>query len=186
MLLYFDTRGLIQVLERGHPLRIDELLDRLTVGRHEVVVSFANVRKLVQPLFEPGASTIVTRLLTQLERLPLRYVREAGIPKQELPEAFAALSEGREYPVVSPFVGRFDEVCTPLGQIPATANFLNLSAAETVFMIFRSDPAALRQPQRHLNALRLLLEAARKLSAAPSLKDHFSPRSLRETMSNGD
>jgi hypothetical protein len=173
MLVYLDTRDLIDLLEKGRPCTSEEFGSRLAAGEHQLVISFSSVRELSHPLFEPRANTIVTRLLNQIETFPLRYIREAFIPHQEVEQAFAAFSEAREYAGVSPFVSRFDEACTPWNQRPVTAHYLNLSLSETVFMLFSASSGPLMSVPRHGEALRALLEADRRLANPPTLRENF-------------
>lgn len=174
MLVYLDTRDLINVVERGQPCPAEEFRRRLVAGNHRLVISFSNVRELSQPLFITQTRTIVTRLLNQIETFPVQYIREAYTCPQEVEEAFAAFSEAREYAGISPFVERFDEACTPWKQRPATANFLNLSLSETVFMIYSANANSLINLPQHAETLRRLLEADRRLGDPPTLRENFA------------
>jgi hypothetical protein len=173
MLVYLDSRDLIDLLEHERPCTLEEFRRRLVSGKHQLVVSFSNVRELSQPLFEARTSTIVTSLLNQLESMPLKYIREAYICPQEIEEALAAFSEMREYAGISPFVNRFDEACTPWNKRPATASYLNFSLAETVFMLISANPNPLVNVPRHGETLRALLEADRRLTNPPTLRENF-------------
>jgi hypothetical protein len=174
MLVYLDTRDLIDLLEKRRPCGPEEFRRRLVAGKHQLVISFSNVRELSQPLFKAQTRTIVTSLLNQIETIPLKYIREAYICPQEVEEAFAAFSEAREYAGVSPFVCRFDEACTPWNKRPATASFLNLSLSETVLMLFSANTNPLMSVPQHGGTLRTLLEADRRLANPPTLRENFA------------
>jgi len=174
MLIYLDTRDLIDLLEKGRPCGPEEFRRQLVDRKHQLVISFSNVRELSQPLFDAQSKTIVTRLLNQIETMPLKYIREAYICPQEVEEAFAAFSEAREYAGVSPFVGRFDEACTPWNKRAATASYLNFSLSECVFMLFSANANPLTNLPRHGQTLRTLLEADRRLANPPTLRENFA------------
>ena len=113
MLIYLDTKDLINVLEHDRPCPVQEFGATLRSGSHDLAVSFSNVKELSRPLLEPAARTVVTQLLNHLEMLPLRYIREGTIVRDELSEARGAFIGGREYRAISPFVARFDEAFNP-------------------------------------------------------------------------
>jgi hypothetical protein len=106
MLVYLDTKDLINLLERDQPCSVRDLDAGLRAGSHILAVSFSNVKELSRPLLEPGSRTVVTQLLNRLETLPLRYIGDLMIYRDELSEAWQAFTCGREYQPVSPFAAR--------------------------------------------------------------------------------
>ena len=162
MLIYLDTKDLINLLEHDRPRPIQEFDAILRAGLHNLAVSFSNVKELSRPLLEPGARTVVTRLLNQLEKLPLRYIREGTIIRDELSEAREAFAGGREYRAISPFVARFDEAFSPFLRPLASAMYLTLSLAESVFTLWQLNPSWLGPPTSHgLPPIKVHLEADR-------------------------
>jgi len=172
MLVFLDTKDLIDLLEHSRPCVVNTFEQALRKGGHELVISWTNVHEISRPLVEGNTKTLVTKLLNRIEELPIRYIREGTLPREELREAITAFREKREYRQVSPFVKRFDEACTPEGT-PATSIYLNFGLADTVFTLYATDPSVLRQPSRHGNALRRLFSSDRAMKDPPSLAEHF-------------
>lgn len=172
MLVFLDTKDLIDLLEHARPCSVDAFEQVLRKGGHELVISWSNVHEISRPLVEPNSKTLVTKLLNRIEELPIRYIREGTLRRDELMEARAAFLEKREYRQIFPFVRRFDEACTPEGD-PATRMYLNFGLAETVFTIYGANPSVLRQPPQHGSALRTLFAFDRAVKRYPSLSKHF-------------
>jgi hypothetical protein len=171
MLVYLDTKDLIDVLEGETPCT-DELTKLLVLGDHELTISFATITELAAPLVRRHAKTNVMRLLNKLERLPLRFIHEARIEKLELQEAVDAFSRSRKYSPVDPFVARFDQTIDLHGSLQ-TKRFLRYPLAETVFDIWQANPEVLQSRDRHLAMLRQALQSDRMRNDPPDLAEHF-------------
>jgi hypothetical protein len=77
MLIFLDTRDLIQILERDRPCDVGTLAGKLRSGKHRLCVSVAEIMELSAPLERgDGTGNSVMRTLTELEKLPLTYIAE--------------------------------------------------------------------------------------------------------------
>lgn len=139
MLIYPDSKDLINLLERSVPCGTEQFEDFLRSNGHQIALSFCTVVEVAAPLLERRARTNVMTVLGKLETMPIRYVHEAKIPLLELSEARDSFSLSREYLQVNPFVGRFDGVISVTGLAP-TRCFLKYRLAETVFDLWRYNP----------------------------------------------
>src|SRR5262249_28044187 len=119
MLLYLDTRDLINILEKGQPITGERLLSLLRSGRHSLVVSFPHVAELAAPLQHPNAKTNVARLLNGLEEFPLAFIADSKLEFLEYREALDSWHAGRECQPIDPFVPRIDYTL-PIDGLPPT------------------------------------------------------------------
>jgi len=170
MLLYFDTKDLIDILENSKPFSSNKLEKILQKGDHNLVFSFISIMEISEPLLHSKSKTNVMGLLNRLEQLPHVFLHESSIPRLELEEAFRAYSNGEEYRNIRPFVNRFDET-VDLNASPATKIFLKYSMAETVWDLFCED--SLGGLDIYVKKLRQAFADDRALNAKPSLKENF-------------
>lgn len=170
MRVCLDTRDLIDLLETrpSHLSHVDALL---RTGGHRLVVSFTTVLELSAPLAHPEQSNVM-RLLNQLEALPVIFVNEARIGRQELGAAADAFREGREYSAVDPFVSRFDQTLD-LDATPPTRSYLRYSLAETIFDLWQTAPDLWSGNSHRFPLLRERLTSDRAKANPPTLKAHF-------------
>ncbi len=174
MLVYLDTKDLIEVLDRPRGTSADELEDVLRSGAHKLVVTLFGVLELSRLFFRRDAPTIVSALLNRLEKMPLRFLHEVRIPDLEILEADRAFRAGREYEAVAPpFVDRFDEVVPREGP-PATRLFINMGIAETVWRIREGKPSVLEPQVAAATAFRNMIFADRALVEHPSPEAAFT------------
>lgn len=177
MLIYFDTKDLINILERSIPISAQQLDDLLRHDNHKIVLSFLTIMEIAQPLFHNQARTNVMVILNQLEKLPKSYIH-SDISRLELEEAVRAFLAGDDYRSIFAFVNRFDETCD-LNASPATKDYINYSLAETVWDLFHGG--ALGGLDKYATKyLRPTFAADRALSPKPSLKKHFATKIERE------
>ena len=169
MKIYFDSKDLINILERADPFTSDQLEHTLRNGGHELVLSLYSIIEIAAPLCQSSSKTNVMRLLNEVERLPIVFIHP-DVDRLELEEAMTAFSRKREYTDVQPFVNRFDET-VDLSACPATAVFMNYSLAETVWDLYCYD--ALKGLESYAPTLKDLMAADRAQSKPPSLKAHF-------------
>jgi hypothetical protein len=173
MLLYLDTRDLINILEKGEPISREGLLNLLRPEGHRLVVSFAHVAELAAPLRYPNAMTNVSRLLGHLEELPLAFLADLRLEFLEFREALEAWQAGRECRPIDPFVPRIDHTL-PLDGLPPTYQQLNSSIAETVFRLWSEAPGIFDGHRQHIEMLVNLVNQDRQLPVLPDLREHFS------------
>jgi len=170
MLIFLDTKDLIDILENARPVSAQQLGDCLSYLDAQLALSFAVIAELAAPLTKRNASTNVMSLLNRLEELPHLFIAESQVQILELREAVNAFSEAREYQPIDPFVSRFDYV---LQDPPATAAFLHHSLAETVFALWTTSPSLFDGFAGHWPMYNRLLLADRSLSAPPRLSAFF-------------
>ncbi len=118
MRIFLDTRDLINLLERDKPCEVSRFRNWLAASRHSVVVSSAVVFELAAPLVHRNARSSVTRILNELESLPLEYIADGFIAPAEIREAIDAFTHNREYMPVDPYVRRLDEALAAFGPPP--------------------------------------------------------------------
>lgn len=178
MLVYLDSKDLIELLERSRPCSADEFGKSLTDGDHRLLLSPPLIYEISAPLLKPNVSTNVMKLLNRLEALPHTYFGQAKSTQLELLEAVEAHAAGQEFVRTDPFVHRFDYT---IQEQPATADFLNLSLAEAVWILWRDSPEIWTVPARNLLRYQNVLTNDRNTSGHPSLKNHF-PTALERNL----
>jgi hypothetical protein len=172
-----DSRDLIDLLERNRPVTIGQLATFLRDHHHEFVLSFTNVRELVGTLAVNGDFMRVRPWLQSVEQVPLVYIREALIPRDEIRSAVVAFNNRTVYGNPEVFVRRWDEALVPLpGQESSVINELvNVRLDDIVYWIYQARPNIFATFERHLGTLqRQLDEDRRALQArrAPA-EEHF-------------
>ena len=84
---FLDTRDLIPLLERRDPCDAKTLAGLLDRGGHQLVLTQTVVFELSAPIVQPATPTVVTRLLNELESIPLVYLNDGQLMPGELREA---------------------------------------------------------------------------------------------------
>ncbi len=180
MRIFLDSRDLINLLEGRGPCSVNEFREHLQIGGHEIALSPTVVFEVAAPLNNPFSKTVVTRLLNELETLPLAYLADGQIQWKELVSGIESFATEREYTPIDPYVGRFDAAIPISGPAP-TALYLNHGLAETVFMIWQELPGAVgRQPAEWVDRLQSVIAADRDLSSPPGLAHHFREKLHRD------
>jgi hypothetical protein len=170
MLIYLDSKDLINILEKSKPLSVEQLENFLKGGNHEIVLSFLTIMEIAEPLLHKKATTNVMVLLKHIEKLPHPYIHR-DISRLELEEALRAFSTGDNYKGIFPFVNRFDET-VDLNASPPTKNYINYRLSETVWDLYCFG--ALGGLDNYSEKLRKTFTADRALSPRPTLKKHFA------------
>lgn len=170
MLIYLDTKDLINILEKSKPLSVERLQQFLKYGEHKIVLSFLTIMEISAPLLHKHAKTNVMALLNHIEILPHAYVH-SDIARLELQEAIRAFSEGDNYNSILPFVNRFDDA-VDLNASPATKMYINYPLSETVWDLYCFG--ALDGLDKYAEKLRQTFAADRALSPKPNIKANFS------------
>ncbi len=170
MLIYLDSKDLINILEKSKPLSVEQLENFLKGGNHKIVLSFLTIMEIAEPLLHKKATTNVMVLLNHIEKLPHTYIH-SDISRLELQEALRAFSAGDNYKSIFPFVNRFDET-VDLNASPPTKNYINYPLSETVWDLYRFG--ALGGLDKYAVKLSQTFAADRALSPKPSLKTHFA------------
>jgi hypothetical protein len=172
MLIYLDSRDLIDIVEHGKPVSADGFDEKLRSGGHALVYSFYTISEVAQPLFCNSASTVVTRLLNRLEDFPHRFIRLIRLDIQEIKEALCAFSEHREYVGLGPFTERFDQSLVLENHGP-TRLLLRHALSDSAFELWQTNPAALKQPSNAEVAFGSLIESERQ-KPVPCFEDYFA------------
>jgi hypothetical protein len=108
--ILLDAKDLINVVEFGRPVEIAAFDSRLKRNGAVVALSLTSVSDFVGPVFSAGGDWLNMRaLLQKLETLPVVYIREGLIIRDELNLALSAYQAGREPSGLDPYVSRWDE-----------------------------------------------------------------------------
>jgi len=166
-----DTKDLID-LERQNSLR-DQFCTVLTEGRHELVLSFANISEIASPprpgsLWTPRTHIPPHSFLQYLEDLPRTFIQNPI--RYELRQAADDFGGAREYQAINPFKERFDQI---LAKSPATDDFVGLMLPEIVHRLGERNGRAVIDPYReYLPYFSQMIESDRKV-AQPNRRQHF-------------
>ncbi len=177
MRILLDSRDLINLLEHGRPIGVDEVEAYLRKGNHQVVLTFTNVRELAGPLARGGEFMQLRPLLQVLERMPHACLGEVTIVAKEIQSAVDAFDTGTEYAGCSPYVARWDYtlMALPGQQRSATENWVNFPLDEMIYYINHTRPDVFAPPEHHLERLQMQLQKDRELlraGQAPA-RQHF-------------
>lgn len=172
MLVYLDTKDLINVLERSDPVSPSALGGSLRKAKAQLALSFITVAEISAPLLAQSAQTNVMSLLNRLETLPHVFLADSHVERLELEEAVEAFVSERKYSPIDPFVARFDYTI-PLRGEPATAAYLRYSIAETIWDLWRNEPALFDGYATHYGAYQAVLTQDRSLANPPTLRANF-------------
>ncbi len=171
MKIYFDSKDLINIIEKSAPCSADNLENILNSGSHELVLSFLTIMEISEPLLHKKAKSNIMDLLNRIEKLPHTFIHDSSIPRIELIEAFEAFSKGGEYNNINPYVSRFDKTCD-LSKKPPTDIYINYPLSETVWDLYCFG--AVRGLDAYGEKLREIFKADRSMKNQPNLKDLFS------------
>ncbi len=160
-------------------MRLDDFRDRLQRGVHELAITPTVVFELAAPLIDPSSDTVITRLLNDLETLPITYLANGQISPREIEAAIESHSSGIEYVAIDPFVDRLDAAIPISGPAP-TAGYLHHGLAETVFTIWQSRPDVFQRSTEWVQRLQASLSADRALPSPPRLDHHFREKFRRD------
>jgi hypothetical protein len=182
VLIYTDSKDLINLIERHTAIEFENVRQKLAAGEHKIVLSFATIVEIAGPLLRVNARTNVMSFCNKIELLPHQFVNEGRIDILELKEAIDAISENREFQkdVITPFFDRFD-LSIPVADLASTRFLLRYSIAETLFDLWTEDPDLIDGYEKH--GLRLIkrFQADRQVINPPSLKTNFV-RKIRDDL----
>ncbi|MBU0480207.1 MAG: hypothetical protein KKG47_03780 [Proteobacteria bacterium] len=170
MLIYLDSRDLINLFEKSNPCSPNDFDKILIGGGHKLVYSWLNIAEISEPLLHAKAKTNVMALLNRVEESPHTYIHSSRIPHLELTSAVKTYAKGEEYEKVDPYVHRFDYT-VELNARPSTRDYLNYPLAEIVWDLHTFG--ALGGLDRFAEKLKQTFAADRALQPKPSLKKHF-------------
>ena len=129
-----DASSLID-LEHRRPVSFSELETRLRERCAQLVLTRTNVLEFSASASKSGNFPSLRRMLLQIERLPVTYLREVGITFSELKEAARAFTEHREFTPINPYVRRWDETLVLDGPSPAQV-LVNQRLDELVYILW--------------------------------------------------
>jgi len=176
MKIYFDSKDIINIIEKSTPCSADDLKNILNSGSHELVLSFLTIMEISEPLLHKKARSNIMGLLNRIEKLPHTFIHSSSITRVELIEAFEAFSKGREYNDIHPYVSRFDETCD-LSKKPPTNVYINYPLSETVWDLYCFG--AVGGLDAYGEKLRKIFMADRSMINQPNLKNHFTTKVKR-------
>jgi hypothetical protein len=107
--ILLDAKDLINIVEKSRPMNVEDFGQWLKGRNSTVVLSFTNVSDFVGPAFANNSFLEKRVLLQQLETLPLAYIREGTIKRDEFAAAVLAFTQGHEPAAIDPYVSRWDE-----------------------------------------------------------------------------
>lgn len=171
MLIYLDSRDLINIFEKSNPCSIDDFDKILIEGGHKLVYSWLNIAEISEPILHANAKTNVMALLNRVEKTPHTYIHSSRIPHLELASAVKAFVNGKEYEKIDPYVRRFDYT-VDLNAKPSTRDYLNYPLAEIVWDLH--SYGELGGLDRYAKILIQTFAEDRALHPKPSLKRHFT------------
>ena len=171
MLIYLDTKDLINIFEKYNPCSADQFDIILRQGDHKLVYSLLNIIEISEPLLYGNAKTNVMSLLNRIEETPHIYIHSSKIPHLELTSAAEAYINGKDYSSIDPYVQQFGYTLD-LDSQPATKNYLNYSLAEIIWEIYCLGK--LSGLDCYAKRFKQIVIEDRSLSTKPSLKYFFS------------
>lgn len=149
--LLLDASSLID-LEHGHPISFRDLGEILREQHARLVLTRTNVLEFSASASTTGDFPSVRKMLMEIERLPVAYLREGGITYSELKEAVKAFAEHRGFRAINHqlYVRRWDETLVLEGPSPAEI-LVNQRLDELVGMLWKHG--ALRLTERRWGKL---------------------------------
>ena len=163
MKVLLDAKDLIDVIEHSRPISANDLGSWLQSKGAQLVLSYTNVRELAAPIATRQDILGTRALLNKLESLPVCYIREGYILRDELKAAMGAFENRREPDTIDPFVRRWDYTFHD-GESPAK-HFVAYSIFEIVHTIAKRDPQLLLSRKALAERLRLQFAAERQMAA---------------------
>ncbi len=127
------------------------------------MLSYTNVRELAAPIATRQDILGTRALLNRLECLPVCYIREGYILRDELKAAVAAFENGKELGAIDPFVRRWDYTFHD-GESHAK-DFIAYSIFEIIHTIAKRDPQLLLSRKSLAERLRLQFATERQMPA---------------------
>jgi hypothetical protein len=172
MRILLDAKDLIDLVEHGSPVGLNDLISWLNQQNARLVLTATNVCELVAPLKVRGDFLEIRRWLQELEDAPVCYLREGYIILQELQAATDAFRDGSEFQAPDAYVGRWDEVIQPPGR-SVSQGIVRYRLHETIYDVWKT--ASLFDFRSHTQALNRLFQADRAIpkKSLPSLEENF-------------
>lgn len=164
-----DAKDLINTVEHDEGVTFNDFERFLTQGNHALVLTSTNVLEFAASLSDTDDFLQMRSLLQKLEKLPLLYIKETTIPLEELRSAKTAYDSRTQYREIDPYVARWDETISMVGEPAATEPLVGLRLDEIIHMIWKRDRTALQFPKRSGELIRSHYEAKRKTTSAPRL-----------------
>jgi hypothetical protein len=147
-----------------------------------LVLTFTNVLEFVVPLLGNGDFLHFRPLLQRLERMPILFLRDAHIPMQELKHATHAFLSDSEYSEANPYVRRWEE-SAQLPGVSVCQDLLGLRIDEAVWMIWKTNPQAIKGPGKDIETLRSIMAKDRRLVQSDRVRavENF-PNAIRRSL----
>lgn len=161
MKILLDAKDLIDVIEHSRPISANDLGSWLQSKGAQLVLSYTNVRELAAPIATRQDILGTRALLNRLETLPVCYIREGYILRDELKAAVAAFENSKEPGTIDPFVRRWDYTFHD-GESPAK-DFVAYSIFEIVHTIAKRDPELMLSRKSLAERLRLQFATERQM-----------------------
>lgn len=169
MLIYFDSKDLINIFQKSVICSASQFEKYLRTGNHTLVLSLWTITEFSARLHHKDHKENVMALLNRIDNIPRTYIRPA-IQYLELKEAIQAFINNREYRDINPYQDRFDKIVDFNAQ-PATKLVLNYSLSKAVWDLY--SVGQLRGLDDYTKEMRRLFASDRALHEKPSLKANF-------------
>lgn len=174
MLVLLDSHDLIDLLEREHPVNVEEFRERFNRNDAQLVLSYTNVSELVGGLAHGVEFMEFRPRLQTLEGLNPAYISEAFIFRQELESAWRSFQNNVEFVRPDPMVQRWDETFQQPGQSEARM-FVRYRLDDIVYNLQRHGTF----PQDLSKWIRLIRQQFRDDRALPSAARRLSVQHFR-------
>ena len=171
MRILLDAKDLINIVELRRPMSTAEFARWMEQRGAVLVLSLTSVSDFVGPVFSRRGDWLQMRSWLQtLESLPVVYIREGSIIRDELSEALRAYQVPQEPSPANPYVPRWDETAYWEGGA-ATKILVGLRLDEIVYMA----RGAIQAYKRYTRGLQSKLAWERSLppSKRQPLRDIF-------------
>jgi hypothetical protein len=184
MLIYPDSKDLIDLCRGRFEVSISDLSEMLLRKGHQVVLSLDTLLEMAAPMRDGSRLLEIRRDLNRVEQLSHIFVNEARIRILEVQEAISALEAGREYDFarVHPFAAKLADAIDINGDplfviehgLPiSTRNLINHGIFESLDYIRKREPLTFDVQRRREAEWVRIIESDRSMSVTPELGDHF-------------
>lgn len=161
MKILLDGKDLINIVEHSIPISVGDFRQRLESKGGKLVLSYMNVRELAAPIAMTGEVLRIRALLHKLEELPVCYIREGFIQRDEVKSGLAGFNNGKEYSSIDPFVRRWDY--TFFDGESAAKDYINYSLFDIVYDLSQQNPSILLYPKKFGAELRRRFSVERQM-----------------------
>lgn len=139
MKIFFDTKDLIELIEKSIPISTNDLEIIFREKDFKIVISNTLILELAEPLLHKSDKTNVMNNINQLETIPHIFINTKSLIRFELLEALDAYNNNREYRNIDPFVSKFTDALEINKIFPLETLIINPSLAEIVWIFLARE-----------------------------------------------